>query len=130
MKILLDTNVLIAGFTGRGSCHELIIDATGTYDIYYTDYIIDEFQKVLKKKFDFQEKLVQEFINLIKGAFKKGKTATQIPPVCRDADDNQILADALVNNIDVIITGDSDLLEMKNYQGIKIISPTGYWKLI
>ena len=130
MKILFDTNVLVAGFTSRGSCHELIIDATGTYDIYYTDYIIDEFQKVLQGKFDFQEKLVQGFINLIKETFKKGKTATQIPPVCRDVDDNQILADALINDIDVIITGDFDLLEMKTYQGIKIISPAGYWKLI
>ena len=130
MNILFDTNILIDGFVGRGSCYELIINAAGIHHIYYTDYIINEFQKVLRKKFGFQEKLVHEFAGMIKKAFKKGKTAIQVPAVCRDVDDNQILADALENGVDVIITGDLDLLNIKGYQGIKIISPAEYWKMI
>ena len=49
--------------------------------------------------------------------------------VCRDPNDNQVLADALVNKIEILITGDKDLLELKKYKGIKIISPKAYWNL-
>jgi predicted nucleic acid-binding protein len=40
-----------------------------------------------------------------------------------------VLADAVINEIEVIITGDKDLLDLKNYKGIKIISPKEYWNL-
>jgi predicted nucleic acid-binding protein len=41
----------------------------------------------------------------------------------------QIFADALTNKVDVILSGDKDLLSMERYKGIKIIGPKDYWKL-
>ena len=41
----------------------------------------------------------------------------------------QIFADALINKVDVILSGDKDLLTIGQYEGIRIIGPKDYWKL-
>ena len=43
-------------------------------------------------------------------------------PVCRDPDDDAILACALAGAADVIVSGDSDLLVLAQYQGIPILT--------
>lgn len=129
MKIFFDTNVLIASFLGSYSCAEIIEDAYHHYDVIYTDHLIKEINKVLDNKFHFDKKLIKEFIDFIENYFIYGKTAGKIEKVCRDKNDDYILADALINNIDFIITGDNDLLELNKYKSIRIILPKDYWKI-
>jgi uncharacterized protein len=45
-----------------------------------------------------------------------------IEPVCRDPDDDHVLAAALAAKADAIVTGDADLLVLGAYQGIRILS--------
>ena len=56
------------------------------------------------------------------------KAATVAPvltevEVCRDPDDNQVLALALDSGSDYIITGDRDLLVLHPWRGVKIVPP-------
>ena len=44
-------------------------------------------------------------------------------PVCRDPDDDWVLATALAGQADAIVTGDADLLVLDVFQGIAILSP-------
>lgn len=129
MKILFDTNILISAFLTGGSSYEVMEQAIHQYDIYYTTFIINEFKEIFKNKFHYPESVIDEFVLFIHKFFLKGNTANNIPNICRDPDDNQVLADAVINGIDVIITGDRDLLELNNYKGIKIIFPIDYWNL-
>lgn len=48
---------------------------------------------------------------------------TDIPKVSRDPDDDQVLACALAAKADAIASGDADLLDLKSFQGIPILSP-------
>jgi len=43
--------------------------------------------------------------------------------VCRDSDDDLILAAALAAKADAIVTGDQDLLVLKGFKGIPILNP-------
>jgi len=129
VKLLIDTNVIISGITARGHSFEVIKDSTYRHEIYYTEHLLEEIQRILSTKFSLSNDVINFSIFIIKKNFIKGKTADKIENVCRDPDDNQILADALVNEIEVIITGDGDLLDLKSYKGIKIIRPREYWKL-
>jgi predicted nucleic acid-binding protein len=43
--------------------------------------------------------------------------------VCRDPDDDVVLATAVAGRADFIVTGDDDLLVLKRFRGIRILSP-------
>lgn len=129
MKILFDTNVIISGFISQGYTFDVIKDAIFKHELYYTEYVLNEVQKNLSKKFAVSDKTTTYIIRTIEKHFIKGKTATKVEEVCRDPKDNQVLADAVINNIEILITGDNDLLELKSYEGIQIILPKNYWKL-
>lgn len=43
-------------------------------------------------------------------------------PVCRDPDDDEVLALAVTAQADLIVSGDNDLLALSNYAGIPIVS--------
>ena len=52
-----------------------------------------------------------------------------IAPICRDSDDDLILACARDAVADYVVTGDEDLLVLKNYEGISILNPREFEKL-
>ncbi len=132
MRILFDTNVLISAFMAfktDSTCYDLIDHAIEYHELYYTDFIIAEFKRIFKEDFHYPEVVINEFVTFITRFFIKGDTANTVENICRDSNDNQVLADSTINHIDVIISGDKDLLELGNYKGIKIIAPKDYWRL-
>ncbi len=44
-------------------------------------------------------------------------------PVCRDPDDDAVLALGVAASVDFIVSGDRDLLTLKSFQGIAILTP-------
>ena len=44
-------------------------------------------------------------------------------PVCRDPDDDEVLALAIAARVELIVSGDDDLLSLTNFQGIPIVAP-------
>ena len=51
-------------------------------------------------------------------------------PICRDPDDDWVLATAVAGEADVIVSGDKDLLILKRFQGIPIVTPRGFLELL
>ncbi|MBF0532799.1 MAG: putative toxin-antitoxin system toxin component, PIN family [Candidatus Omnitrophica bacterium] len=129
MKILFDTNVLIAALIAHGYSSEVLQDAVYSHKLYITDYIYQECETVLTRKFKLSSAVRTAALSVLTKYFIKGETAVDVEAVCRDPADHQILADAFCNDVDVIVSGDQDLLVLKRYQGIKIIHPKNYWEL-
>jgi predicted nucleic acid-binding protein len=50
--------------------------------------------------------------------------------VCRDRNDDLVLATALAGKANVIVTGDNDLLVLKAFRGIRILSPRQFLELL
>ena len=50
----------------------------------------------------------------------------KITDICRDADDDNIIACAVAAKADYLMTGDSDLLEIKSYKDFKIVTPRDF----
>jgi uncharacterized protein len=131
MKAVFDTNVLIAAFLTEGICAKLLTRARRRdFDLILCDGILQEFKRVLKKKFTASPHETSEALIILSEAAQDilGQIDS-IAPICRDSDDDLILACARDTVADYVVTGDEDLLVLKNYEGISIINPREFEKL-
>ena len=131
MKAVFDTNVLIAAFLTEGICAKLLSRARRRdFNLILCDGILQEFKRVLKKKFATSPHETSEaLIILSEAALEIHGRTDSITPICRDSDDDLILACARDAVADYVVTGDEDLLVLKNYEGISIVNPREFEKL-
>ena len=131
MRAVFDTNVLIAAFLTEGICAKLLIRARRRdFDLMLCDGILQEFEAVLKKKFAASPRETSEALILLsEAALEIHGRIDSITPVCRDSDDDLILACARQSDADYIVSGDEDLLVLKNCEGTSIVSPREFEKL-
>lgn len=125
MKAVFDTNVLIAAFLTEGLCSGLLVRARKhNFDLVLCDDIIRELKGILTKKFKVSSSDVSEITSIIIEASSKILHKAASPPrICRDPNDDMIIACALDADADYIVTGDEDLLILKRYKNILIINP-------
>ena len=131
MKAVFDTNVLIAAFLTEGVCSKLLVRARRRdFDLVLCDCIIDEFKLVLKKKFVASPHETSEALMILSEAVLEiHGPISSIISLCRDSDDDLILACAKDAAVDYLVTGDEDLLILKSYEAISIIKPREFEKL-
>jgi len=128
MKIVLDTNIFISSFFWDGNPRKIIERIINGKDILFTcKEILQETASVLARpKFSVNDEYIARFIHSIEEVANNINLIGVIHNVCRDSNDDKILECALLANADFIITGDADLLTLKEYKGVKIISPNEY----
>ena len=128
MKVFFDTNVLIAAFVARGICSDLFDYCLAEHTICISQRVVDEFSDRLTNKFGFTRINVEQAVSFIMGNGVVLRTDPLPSPICRDPDDDHILAAAVNGKVQCIVTGDKDLLVLKKIQKIPIIKPGEFWK--
>ena len=128
MIVVFDTNVLIAAIITEGICSKLLRRArSGEFSLISCPFILKELRLVLSKKFRLSHEDIASAMEPISEAIGQViEHGPKITDICRDADDDYIVACAVAAEADYLVTGDSDLLEIKNYQDIKFISPRDF----
>ena len=131
-KVVLDTNVLISALGWNGKSKEIfrrILRNELELIISYSQ--LKELQKVMNyPKFDFTEKQKDKFLTIIYEIARVVETTTDLELIKEDPDDNLILASAIENNADYIISGDAHLLNIKKYGNIKVVTPKEFLDII
>lgn len=128
MKVVFDTNVLIAAFVSEGICSKLLLRARKKqFKLITCPFIMEEFERVLHKKFSATQEEVRAATMLLSEAAEAiAQPLPKVTGVCRDAEDDNILACSVAAEADYLVTGDSDLLGLKRFKGIPIITPRAF----
>lgn len=127
MRLILDTNVVISGLLWRGASARLIdLTIEQTVTICVNPFLAEELaEKLNMPKFASRiaaggstpEKLCEQYLALCQRV-----PASTITPICRDADDDNVLAAALSARADLIVSGDGDLQILRVFEGVPIVN--------
>ena len=85
--------------------------------------ILDELREHLIGKFGFSAQDGDNAVGLLRSQLVLVRPVELGRGVCRDPDDDRVLATAVAAGADCIVTGDRDLLVIERYEGIDILSP-------
>ncbi len=126
MRVLLDTNVLIAALITHGACSDLFDHCIRQHEIVTSQFILNELEVHLRRKFKFTDSDLRDVMDILNTAAKVTEPLPLKTPVCRDPDDDMILATALSGDVDCIVSGDKDLTELKTFENIPILKPSEF----
>ena len=130
MKVVLDSNVIIASFAARGLCHAVFELCLDRFEIVISPFLIEEVETNLAKKLKLPIPMVKEITEFL----GENAISTEIDAVpldaCEDPGDASILALAQKSESAYLITGDKELLAVKKSGTSRILSPRQFWEAV
>jgi len=123
-RVVIDTNIYISAINFGGT-PEVILRAAeqGVFSVFISPQIYAEIEKVLTKKFEFDKPVIDRIFRKINRFTRTVSPKRSIKVISKDPADDRILECALAADAEFIVSGDSDLLDLKTYKGIAIITP-------
>jgi len=131
IKVVLDTNVFISALFWRGAPYQIfkrVIE--GAILNFISPQILEEIKERFLEKFKLPPEKVKEFLEIIVFNSEIVYPKKRVNIIKKDPSDNKIIECAIKAKASFVISGDGHLLEVKEYKGIKIISPGEFLLLI
>ena len=127
---ILDTNVLISSVVFGGKPRDVFTEVLkGRIKPAISKDILDEMEGVLSgKKFQYPKPIIRYIRSALEDLAEFVTPETRVKVIEDDPNDNRILECGLEAKADFIISGDHHLLELKEHQGIRIITPSDLMK--
>lgn len=132
MKVVIDTNVYVSGILWNGNESKIVdMCMDGILENHTSIDILSEVERVLSyRKFNLTNEEIDKLLKIYFSFSRLVSIKVKSDIKSRDPADNKILECAVVTNVDYIITGDEDLLVMKDVEGIRIISSRDFLEMI
>ena len=131
MKAVLDTNIFISGIFWKGSSNKVILNwREGKFTLVTSLEAVSEIIKVLKDfKIKLSDDVIKEWVDLIVRNSIIVEPKEKILAVKDDPKDDIFIETAVAGNVDYIISQDNHLLKLKEFRGIKMITPEEFNKV-
>jgi putative PIN family toxin of toxin-antitoxin system len=127
VKVVLDTNVLLAAFATRGLCEAVLTVCLDGHQIILSEPILTEASKNLTSKFKMPAAQVRQIIDFLRENAELVEPQPVPADSCRDPKDLVILGTAAAGGADCLVSGDEDLLILKQFRTIPILSPRAFY---
>lgn len=130
MRFVFDTNALISAFLWEGSVSQKLLFAlsSGGYELFSSQEILEEFESVLKRHFSYSAENASSL--RIQAAIVSSLVIPleRVRVVKEDPADDKILECAVASRSEFVVTYDKHLLKLKEFRGVKIITPEDAFK--
>jgi len=134
LRAVMDTNVLVSGVLWRGVPFHLLRWAEeNSLTIYTSLGIMAEVYRVMhypkfQKYLDKQLTSSSELFAKIESLCTVVHVEQVVSGVCSDTDDENFLSCALAANVEVLVSGDRHLLNLKQYQSVRIVTAREFYE--
>ena len=126
VRIVLDTNVLISGIVFGGKPREILEMVRNKELLGITSpVLLAELGDVLSKKIMYPKPKVLQVGKKMRKILRVVHPIKSINAVADD-DDNRVLEVAIEGKCEYVVTGDKDLLDLKSYGGVRILTPAEF----
>jgi len=132
MRVVLDTNIFISGIFWTGSSHTIIRSwKEANFELVSSLSTISEIIAVLRDfKIRLPDEMITEWVDLIIKNSIIVEPKEKINIIKDDPTDNMFLESASAGNAEYIISQNKHLLNVKEFRGIKIITPEEFIKIL
>ena len=131
IRAVIDTNVFVSILFGSPIMKELL-ESCATYKFTWviSEEIYSEYKRAIEyKKFNFPEEIKQKLLYSIEELAEFVHVSSNVT-VSRDKDDDKFINCAIDGNCNFVVSGDKDLLEIKEYGGICIVTVKEFLEII
>ena len=130
-RLVVDTNVFISAVTNTGKRYQFLLEAVlgGKCTLVTSDEIIREIRAVLGRRNSAWTKTTSTGrCPWLESLSEVIETKSKFRVVNRDPNDDMFINAAYDGSADYIVSGDCDLLDLKEWKGIKVVSATKCWR--
>ena len=120
--------MLVAAYATHGSCNDLLNHCIAHHTVYVSNFVFKEVENKLLHKIKLTAEETSRIIVFLRINCVIAAETKLFRHISRDHDDDHILAAALYGQVDCIVTGDKDLLILRNIENIPILPPADFWK--
>ncbi len=132
LKVVIDTNVFVSGLNFAGRPSEVLeLLMKGEIEVFISPFILAELERILRERFEWKAEQLHRVLNRIRAETIFVQPKIRLSAIKEKDDDNRILECAVEAKVEYLISGDrKHLLPLKEYQGIKILSPTEFLRTL
>ena len=136
IRVVFDTNLLVSYLLTHRPPIATLIDhllAREDFVLITAPVLLDELDRVLcyaKLQRYYTEAERRRFVALLLVLSEVADPPESIPRICRDPADDQVIACAVAGGVDAIVSGDRDLLALKQVGKIPILSAKQFLDLL
>jgi len=138
VQIVLDTNIYISFLLSKKQSPVLKILhhwQKGKFVVLLSKPILKELTRVLTSKkifklINLKKEEIKQYLQFIVTHSLMIEPHSDFKKISKDPTDNKFLNLAKDGRAEYIVTGDKHLLDLKTFQGVKILTPTQFTKLL
>ena len=122
--VVFDTNIRLAAHLWRGAAYRCWLAArAGLVDLVYSREMVAEFSEKLYDKFGYSGDHMRAAVYDFRRYGREVSIKGDLHVIEKDPDDDMFVECAVIAGASMIVSGDLHLLDLGEYQGIKILSP-------
>ena len=131
VRVVADTNVLISALLFGGLPEQILLAGLrGDIQLLTSIPLLEELENVLMRKFRFDPKFAKDSCDFIRDVAERVEVISHLNVIKNPEGDNRLLECAVDGKADFVVSGDTKhILPLREYEGIKILSPSDFVKL-